>query len=218
MALLRVIAAGGVILSAAGPAPWHLAAAQQAQMSQAATPERFQTPFVTVDQERLFLQSAFGQDLQQELETARADLSAENRRIEAELIAEERDLTDRRADLDPASFTELAEAFDAKVQLFRLQQDRKSAMLQERLDDARQTFLNEIGPVLVELLRERGAVAILDRNAVLLAFEGLDITEDALALIDRRLDDTVATDGQSTEPRDRPADAVGQPADPADPQ
>ncbi|MBL9059861.1 MAG: hypothetical protein JNK88_07545, partial [Mangrovicoccus sp.] len=46
-------------------------------------------PVATLDQEALFLKSAFGQRLQRDLETQRDALTAENRRIESELIAEE---------------------------------------------------------------------------------------------------------------------------------
>lgn len=143
----------------------------------------------TLDQEALFLDSAFGRRVTRELERDRDALSAENRAIEADLIDEERALIDRRAELPPAEFAPLAEAFDTKVERIRMEQDRKGRALQLQFEEARQRFLSEIGPVLTDLLRARGAQVLLDRAAVLIAVEGVDITAAAIAAIDARLGD-----------------------------
>jgi len=149
----------------------------------------------TLDQEALFLQSAFGRRVTRELERDRDALTAENRAIEADLIDEERALIDRRAELPPAEFAPLAEAFDTKVERIRREQDRKGRALQVQFEQARQRFLSEIGPVLTDLLRARGAQVLLDRAAVLIAVEGVDITAAAIAAIDARLGDGSAGGG-----------------------
>ena len=146
----------------------------------------------TLDQEALFLDSAFGRRVTRELERDRDALTAENREIEADLIAEERALIDQRAALPPAEFAPLADAFDTKVERIRAEQDLKGRDLQVRFEEARQTFLGEIGPILTDLLRARGAQVLLDRAAVLIAVEGVDITAAAIAAIDDRLGDGTA--------------------------
>ena len=162
------LALAGLPVAAQGPAPLAVA---------------------TLDQESLFLDSAFGQRVTRDLERDRDALSAENRAIEAELIDEERALIDRRAALPPAEFAPLAEAFDTKVERIRIEQDRKGRALQLQFEEARQRFLSEIGPVLTDLLRARGAQVLLDRGAVLISVEGVDITAAAIAAIDARLGD-----------------------------
>lgn len=139
---------------------------------------------VTLDQEALFLRSAFGQRVQRDLEADRAALAAENRRIEADLIAEERELTVRRGEMSAADFAPLAAAFDEKVQRIRREQDLKARGLQEHLERERQRFLQEVTPVLRDVLRDREAAVVLDSDAVLFAVPGLDITEDAIDAID----------------------------------
>ncbi len=147
-------------------------------------------PVATLDQDALFLQSAFGQRLQRDLETQRDALAAENRRIETELIAEEQALTEQRKTLAPGDFAPLAQAFDQKVESIRSEQDAKARSLQQRLDRERQLFLSQVGPVLAEILRNRGALVLIDSAAVLIAAAGVDITEQAIAaLIDARLGD-----------------------------
>ena len=138
------------------------------------------SPILVIDQERLFSESRLGERISSQLEQRADELAAENRRIEAELIADELDLTERRAELPPQEFRALADAFDEKVQRLRAQQDAKEMELQERREEERQNFLNRIGPVVSALAQERGAVAILDRRAVFLAAGSIDVTDEAI--------------------------------------
>lgn len=146
-------------------------------------------PVVTVNQEALFLDSQFGRRIQRELERDRAALAAENRRIESELIDEEQELTERRAEMEQGAFSALAEAFDTKVQRIRSEQDLKGRQLQEQLDAARQRFLSVVGPVLTDILSEMGASVLIDNQVVLISVQGVDITDRAIDAIDARLGD-----------------------------
>jgi Skp family chaperone for outer membrane proteins len=171
---LRAILAAGLIASAAG-----LAAAQEPQAQVELPP-----PVLTIDTERLLAQSAFGRELAAEVETAARELAEENRRIEAELLAEERDLTEQRALMAPEAFRALADAFDEKVQRLRAEQDEKERRLGDLRDEGRQRFFREAVPVLSTIVRERGALLLLDRRDVFLSADSIDITEDAVRRMD----------------------------------
>ena len=142
---------------------------------------------LTVDPERLFEATAFGQRVIAEVEQRADALQTENRRIEADLIAEERDLTERRPGLPVDEFRTLADAFDAKVDGIRSEQERKAREIQEARDAGQQEFFNLIGPVLLGIVRERRAAVLLDRRAVFLSADTVDITETAIARIDREV-------------------------------
>jgi len=170
-----------------------------------AQPARAQTvspAIATVDQDRLFADSMFGQRVQRDHEARVQALSQENRQIEAALIEEEQALTDQRSDLPPEDFRALADAFDDKVQRIRAEQDSKANTLGQLLDGDRQAFLRLTGPVLRALVIERGAVALLDQRVVILAAESIDITADAIARIDSSIGD--GTDQNSAQPDDSP--------------
>lgn len=142
------------------------------------------SPVVTITQERLFQDSRAGQQIQDRYETASRALVAENRRIEAALEAEERDLTARRAQMPPEDFRPLAEAFDEKVEGIRAAQDAKSRALTRQRDEDRQRMLEAAAPILAQMMAERGVMVLIDKNAVVLSFDGIDITEDAVARLD----------------------------------
>lgn len=151
------------------------------------TAEAFRSPIVTLDKERLFADSAMGKAMAKSFELAGEALIAENRRLEAALEEEERQLTARRQTLSSDEFRALAQEFDSRVEELRKAQDAKSRVLTRRRDEDQQRFFEAIVPVLGQLMADIGAVAILDRTAVILTFDTLDITALAVARLDATL-------------------------------
>ncbi len=148
-----------------------------------------QSPILTVESDRLLIDSAFGKRLEQEFEADGAVLAAENRRIEAELTAEEKDLTERRPSMDAEAFRVLADAFDEKVREIRRTQDAKARELTQRREANRVAYLNAVAPVLERMMRESGAAVILERSSVFISANVIDITDTAIARIDSVLGD-----------------------------
>lgn len=152
-----------------------------AQMIGAQQAELPQSTVLTVEFERLFFDSVYGARFEEEVEAQRTALEAENRRIETELAEEERLLTEQRSTMTPEAFRPLAEAFDEKVQASRRESDAKVRELGSRLETAQREVLRAAQPVLDEIMRDTGAVAIFDRRSVLLSVDSIDITDQAIA-------------------------------------
>lgn len=148
-----------------------------------------QSAILVIDLDRFFASSLFGQRIQSEFQTARAELLAENSTKFAELTAEEKDLTERRSTLSREDFSVLAEEFDTKAQKIRAEQTAKGSELQARPGQARQQFLSIAQDVLIEIMRERRALAVLSQDAVLIPADSINITNDAIARIDALLGD-----------------------------
>jgi Skp family chaperone for outer membrane proteins len=169
------------------------------------------SPILTLDRDALFSGTLYGQRVNDDLEAASNALAAETRQIEAALEAEERDLTDKRATLPVSEFRALADAFDDKVQALRDERERAQGEALRQIEAAQAAFFNRIGPILGQLVRERGAVMILDRRAILLTAADVDITAAAIARIDAELGD-----GSDSSPGDEaplPAPMPGAPLD-----
>lgn len=145
------------------------------------------SPVLVLDFDRLFAQSAFGRRVTSKIEAQGEDLAAENRRIETDLTDEERRLTEQRATLSAAEFRQLANAFDEKVQRLRSAQDAKTRALGQVSDGARRQFVAAAQPVLKQLMRDAGAAVILERRAVLVAADVVDITATAIQRIDEAI-------------------------------
>lgn len=152
-------------------------------------PDILRAPVLMLDRNRLFTESVFGKAAEERFQTESKALIAENLQLEQALEAEERSLTDQRATLDSEAFQALATAFDEKTEAIRAAQDAKSRAITAKRDEDRQRFLQAAVPVLGELMRESGAVAIFDKDMVILSLRGVDITDEAITLIDAALGD-----------------------------
>ena len=176
------------------------------------------SPVVVVDTERLFAGTTLGQQISADLQARIRALAEENRRIAAELEAEEKSLTERRASLDPKEFRALADAFDAKVQRIRAEQDAKEAELQRQRDAERQTFFERIAPFLTRAARRHEALVVLERRSVLFSASSIDITDETIAEVNAAVKQGRLAGQEAIEqaaPEDRPVDL---PADASAPE
>lgn len=144
-------------------------------------------PLLTLDQDRFFVESDFGRSAIERERAETAALEQENKRIEAELVAEEQSLTEQRKTLSAEEFAARATDFDEKVERIRSEQDAKARRLVEKRDQERKDFLRLAAPVLGELLGERQATAILDKGLVIVSLSAVDITDEAIAKLNAAL-------------------------------
>ncbi|WP_372838235.1 OmpH family outer membrane protein [Phaeovulum sp.] len=159
------------------------ATAQEASRSALSVP----SPVLTLDSDRVYSDSLWGKRVTAQINDELAALGAENDRIAEELTVEERDLTDRRASMPPEEFRAAADAFDVKVTEIRRTQDAKSREISKRADAEKLAYYQALLQPLSEVLQARGAVAILDRAAIFLAADIIDVTDEVIARADALL-------------------------------
>ncbi|MBK4216970.1 OmpH family outer membrane protein [Paracoccus caeni] len=148
-----------------------------------------QSEIVTIDQEMLFTNSIWGKRTQARLDEEGQRLEAENERLVTQLSNEEAQLTEERATLDPAEFRRRAEAFDVRATQVRRERLQAVQDVNGWAAADRAAFYRAALPLMGEVMRERGAVAVLDRRTVFVSLEAIDITNDLAALLDERLGD-----------------------------
>ncbi|MEO0765027.1 MAG: OmpH family outer membrane protein [Pseudomonadota bacterium] len=151
--------------------------------------QNMRSPILTIDSERLYRDSAFGQRVLAEIEAQSASLAEENRTIEEQLEQEEADLTQQRAEMGAEEFRALADAFDARVQAIRREREAKSRDIASQLESNRDRFLTVALPVLETIMVEAGAGIVLEQRSVFISANAIDITDTAIARIDSALGD-----------------------------
>lgn len=202
--------------SAFGAGAWP-ALAQQAPDSAVTAPVEaaeapFQSQVLTINQQRLFEDSAFGKASLARLEADSRALQAEIRQIESDLEIEERMLTERRAELPASEFQPLARAFDEKVENIRQAWSVKDRDLKRQREADQQAFFETAVPVLADLMRDMGAVALIDQSSVVLSLDRVDVTQLAIDRLDAAFaaQQDAATDAPEPEAA-APTDAPSQP-------
>jgi Skp family chaperone for outer membrane proteins len=145
------------------------------------------TPILTLDQDALYLRSLYGQALRARIAEEVAKVEEQTRRIDAELEAEERELTQKRSEMTLEEFAPLARAFDDKVQRLRAENLAATETVRKKEQEGRAEFIAVASEVVGDYMVERGAVAIIDKGAVIVSLLGLDVTDAVVARIDQVL-------------------------------
>lgn len=175
---MRQFAAWAALALLAGAAP---------VIAQTDTPQPPASAILTIDQDRLYSESAWGKRASRHLADILASLAAENRDLEAKLVIEERELSDKRPTMDPEAFRKAADAFDARVVELRREQDAKSRAIGRIAEAERKAFYAAALPAMGEVLRERGAVVVLDSRAIFVSADSIDVTDEMIASIDAKI-------------------------------
>lgn len=184
--MLRAIAVGlACVFAASSATAQQSPTAERSDISEAT----IRSPILVLDRVALYRDSTFGQAFQASLIESRDALNAENRAIDAAFRQEELDLTDRRATLEAEEFRALAADFDERVRVSRRRQDAKEQALIRLVDERQRDFEVAIRPILGALMGRAGSVAVIERDAVFLFFDGIDITDEARTAIDNAFSD-----------------------------
>ena len=141
----------------------------------------------TVDLSKVLKLTVFGKHIKSENNKHRSELQKENDTLEAELLKEEKLLSELRKSLPADEFLEKAIAFDEKVSAIRSDQARKEQILNEKIRKEESEFFKAIYPVLFKIVSEQGGTILLDQRNVVLFDSSVDITPNAIDLINRTL-------------------------------
>ncbi len=159
---------------------------------------------LVLDYETLFTRSRFGQRVMRAIEAEGRALIAENDRIEAELTAEELLLSSQRDDMEPDAFRALADAFDEKVQRIRAEQDAKARAVGQNRAVEERRFRQLVTPILGQIMRDTGAIVVLDRRNTIVWVDAVDVTERVMIEVNRVIGAGAAPEADT--PEDREAD------------
>ena len=154
-------------------------------VAQSDFPTVFPQPILVLDQDGLFTNSKLGQSMQLIQAEERTVLLQESRLISDAFVVEEKRLTEVRNEVSADEFRTLSEDFDKRVQAAREAQLAKDVEMQQSIDGQRRRFLVIAAPLLSEIMLKYRASAIVDQRSVLLFNRNLDITLEAIDILDR---------------------------------
>ena len=147
----------------------------------------YRSPILTLSPEELYARSKFGDTVKKRAEAFAAQLAKENDSFEVALVQEEKDLTELRKTMSADLFASVAAAFDQKVERIRKDQEDKKRQLNQKVETNRKYFFDSILQVLAEIMKKYGADLIVDKSVVFVSFDRIDVTDEAITLIDQML-------------------------------
>jgi outer membrane protein len=143
---------------------------------------------VVLDRAAIMQFSKAGQDIARQMQTYSNQAKIELQNRGKALQQEGRDLQQQVAILAPDLKAKRLAAFQAKEQSLQGDVQKKDEQMRASFAQARQVMEQKLGPILQQLVKERGANMVLDKQAVVFAtLSGFDITADAIKRLDQQL-------------------------------
>jgi outer membrane protein len=174
-----VLVAGAFLLVASG-----FEAAQAAAPTSGAAPI---ARILMVDLRRVMATSKVGRDIERQVidlkKRAQSELQGEGQALQRDRAA----LEQQAAILAPDVKARKAREFDARVAAFQRKLQQRSGLIQGGVLRAQQQIEQSLGPILQGVMQERRATVLLDRSAVLLAPNAIDVTGDVVRRLDIKM-------------------------------
>jgi outer membrane protein len=144
---------------------------------------------VVLDRAAIMTFSKAGQDIAKQMQAysnqAKNELAARGKALQNE----GRNLQQQVAILAPDLKAKKLADFQAREQALQGEVQKKDEQMRIAFAQARQIMEGKLGPILQQLVKERGANLVLDKQAVVFApsAQGFDITGDAIKRLDQQM-------------------------------
>jgi Skp family chaperone for outer membrane proteins len=147
-----------------------------------------QPKIVVINRSAILQISKVGQDIGRQVQAlsnqAKADINAQAKSLEAQGQA----LQQQIAILSPDAKAAKVKDFEAKQAALQAQIQKKESLIQGGLMQAQNAVGQALQPILAQLMQQRGANMILDKNAVMMANDNrFDITQPAIDMLNQKM-------------------------------
>ena len=125
--------------------------------------EYFKRSVLVISHEKIFGDTKLGKAIFEKFKNEEEILSVEAEKIEKIFIDEEKELTSIRPNLDSDEFLKLANDFDKRVELERLNQRQKESAIKENLNIWKKKFFNTyMIPIIQDFMKFYEASIVID--------------------------------------------------------
>ncbi len=125
--------------------------------------EYFKRSVLVISHEKIFGDTKLGKAIFEKFKNEEEILSVEAEKIEKIFIDEEKELTSIRPNLDSDEFLKLANDFDKRVELERLNQRQKESIIKENLNIWKKKFFNTyMIPIVQDFMKFYEASIVID--------------------------------------------------------
>lgn len=142
---------------------------------------------LVIDRQALLRNSKVGQSIAQQVQamtrSAETELKGENDALRREEAA----LQQQVAILAPDVKAQKIKAFEAKQAAFQQKVQLRQNQIRYGVAMAQRQVEAVAGPIVQGLMVQRGANLMIDRQAIVIGAPGLDVTPDAIRLLDQKL-------------------------------
>ena len=87
----------------------------------------------------------------------------------------------------PEAFEVKVADFEKKVQSYQIERQEKLRSLDQMVQKARAQILEEVKPIIKDYSDQLGITVILEKNAVIMSADDMDMTDQVIKILDKNL-------------------------------
>tara|TARA_Y100000816_G_C26016354_1_gene531549 strand:- start:314 stop:865 length:552 start_codon:yes stop_codon:yes gene_type:complete len=140
-----------------------------------------------IDLNYILSESKAAKDGAEQIEKIAIQIEEEIKVTDQSMIDEQNELAESQMIMAPAVFEEKREEYEKKVQNYNITRQEKLMSIDLLVSNTRNDVLNALKPILEDLSNEKGINILLEKNSVLLNAETMDITQEALKILNKKL-------------------------------
>ena len=140
-----------------------------------------------IDLNYILSESDAAVDAAKQIEDIAKQIEEEIKNTDQDLIDEQNELIESQQIMAPAAFDEKRKEYENKVQNYNVTRQEKLMSIDRIVSESRNEVLNALKPILEEISNDMGITVLLEKNSVLLNAENMDITEEALKALNKKL-------------------------------
>ena len=142
---------------------------------------------ILVDFDRVTKESLVGKDVRAQIESRRITMEARAGELEKTLIDERNALQAQRTIIAPDAFEQKAKEFTAKQQAAQTEMTSKNQSLQRAAQQANSEIQRTLKPLVLAMMKEKGASIVLDKGLTYHSEGGMDVTTTIIERLDLAL-------------------------------
>jgi Skp family chaperone for outer membrane proteins len=142
---------------------------------------------ILVDFDRVTRESLVGKDVRAQIESARITMEARAGELEKSLLDERNALQAQRTIIAPDAFEAKAKEFTVKQTSAQAEMTGKNQSLQRAAQQANSEIQRTLKPIVLTMMKEKGASIVLDKGLTYHSEGGIDVTTTIIERLDLAL-------------------------------
>lgn len=155
----------------------------------AASPALAETTIAVVNTQKIMQESKAAQSVRSQLQSKQKAFQAELDAKEKQLLAEDQALVKQRSTMEQAAFEQKVKDFRSKAAVAQREVQTKRLQVDKALESALKDIQNTVIGIVKEVAAEKKVNAVVSSAAVLYAEPSLDITNEVLDRLNKKLPD-----------------------------
>ena len=140
-----------------------------------------------IDINKVLTESKAAIDATNQIEMIQKKSEEESKKEDELMIKEREKLIEQQSVMAPEAFEVKVAEFEKKVQSYQVQRQEKIRKLDQMVQSARAKILEEVKPILNDQATELGITIILEKNAVILSADEMDMTDKVIKTLNKNL-------------------------------